>query len=153
MAPTLQRTQAGINDPVTLPPARRGTANGESLAPELYDFLAPPQAPDEIGRLGAYRILKVLGVGGMGVVFQAEDPQLHRLVALKVMLPSLATPSNRQRFLREARMMAAASITDAGLEHLRDLPKLYIVELQRTRVTDAGVQRLRTLFPRCQVKR
>jgi hypothetical protein len=71
-------------------------------------FLAPAQQPDEIGRLGPYRVLKVLGSGGMGVVFQAEDPQLQRLVALKVMRPELAaTPSSRQRFLREARAVAA----------------------------------------------
>ncbi|HTU21870.1 MAG TPA: protein kinase [Gemmataceae bacterium] len=71
---------------------------------ELCAFLAPSQAPDEIGRLGAYRVLKVLGAGGMGVVFRAEDPQLQRLVALKAMLPALAAnDSARQRFLREAR--------------------------------------------------
>ena len=75
---------------------------------ELYDFLAPPQAPDELGRLGPYRVLKVLGAGGMGVVFQAEDPQLQRLVALKAMLPALAaSDSARQRFLREAQAAAA----------------------------------------------
>jgi hypothetical protein len=74
----------------------------------LYDFLAPPQSPDELGRLGPYRVLEVLGAGGMGVVFRAEDPQLARLVALKAMLPSLAaSASARQRFLREARAAAA----------------------------------------------
>ncbi|HZZ78224.1 MAG TPA: family 16 glycoside hydrolase [Gemmataceae bacterium] len=74
-----------------------------------YDFLAPPRAPDEIGRLGPYRVLEVLGSGGMGVVFRAEDPQLARLVALKAMLPGfLASENARQRFLREAR--AAAKI-------------------------------------------
>ncbi len=75
---------------------------------EQYDFLAPPQAPDELGRLGPYRVLQVLGAGGMGVVFRAEDPQLQRLVALKAMLPSLAaSDSAKQRFLREARAAAA----------------------------------------------
>ncbi len=75
---------------------------------ELTDFLAPPLGPGEIGRLGPYRILKILGAGGMGVVFQAEDPGLRRLVALKAMLPTLAaSASARERFLREARSAAA----------------------------------------------
>jgi hypothetical protein len=75
---------------------------------ELYDFLAPAQSPDELGRLGPYRVLKVLGAGGMGVVFRAEDPHLARHVAIKAMLPTLAaSDSARQRFLREARAAAA----------------------------------------------
>ena len=74
----------------------------------LTDFLAPPQAEDELGRLGKYRILKVLGQGGMGVVFQAEDPGLKRSVAFKAMLPALAaSASSGKRFLREAQAMAA----------------------------------------------
>ena len=61
-----------------------------------------------MGRLGPYRILKVLGTGAMGVVFQAEDPQLKRIVALKVMRPSLAASAEcHRRFLREARLAAA----------------------------------------------
>jgi formylglycine-generating enzyme required for sulfatase activity len=75
---------------------------------ELTEFLAPAEQPDEIGRLGGYRVLKVLGSGGMGVVFQAEDPQLRRLVALKAMLPGLATSGTaKERFFREARSAAA----------------------------------------------
>ena len=74
----------------------------------LTDFLAPPQADDELGRLGKYRILKILGHGGMGVVFQAEDPRLKRSVAIKAMLPALAASASAgQRFLREAQAMAA----------------------------------------------
>ncbi len=85
-----------------LPPDQPGEGR------ELLDFLAPAQAPDELGRLGPYRVLKVLGAGGMGVVYKAEDPQLKRLVALKAMLPRLAASTEaRQRFLREARAAAA----------------------------------------------
>ena len=73
-----------------------------------FDFLAPPQQKEEIGRLGSYRALKVLGAGGMGVVFRAEDVKLRRQVALKVMLPGIAASQNgRSRFLREARTAAS----------------------------------------------
>lgn len=75
---------------------------------EPYDFLLPPAAPGELGRLGPYRVLKVLGVGGMGVVFLADDPNLGRRLALKAMKPALAaSDSARKRFVREARATAA----------------------------------------------
>jgi hypothetical protein len=75
---------------------------------DLAQVLRPPQGPEELGRLGNYRILGVLGSGGMGAVFKAEDLQLRRLVALKAMLPGIAaSPANRQRFLREAQAAAA----------------------------------------------
>ncbi|MBI1916569.1 MAG: serine/threonine protein kinase [Planctomycetes bacterium] len=94
----------------------RLSASAEDTAPSLpelaahpdYPFLAPPQGADELGRLGPYGILKVLGTGAMGVVFLAEDPHLKRLVALKVMRPSLAASAEfHRRFLREARLAAA----------------------------------------------
>ncbi len=75
---------------------------------EPIDFLHPPQEPDELGRLGGYRVLQVMGVGGMGVVFRAEDPKLMRQIALKVMKPSAAASrSAKDRFLREAQATAA----------------------------------------------
>lgn len=81
----------------------------QAINPELVTLLDSPEQPDEIGRLGGYRILQVIGSGGMGVVFRAHDPQLDREVALKAMLPALAASETaRQRFLREAR--AAASL-------------------------------------------
>jgi serine/threonine protein kinase len=92
-------------------PEATQTPLAHGLTPELLGLLAPPQQPDEMGRLGPYRVLEVLGAGGMGVVFRAEDPGLQRLVALKAMLPSLAcTPSAKERFFREAR--AAAALKD-----------------------------------------
>ncbi len=73
-----------------------------------HPFLLPPLAPDEIGRLGSYRILRLLGQGGMGYVFQAEDISLRRPVALKVMRPELDQDDDGgERFLREARLMAS----------------------------------------------
>jgi serine/threonine protein kinase/WD40 repeat protein len=90
-------------------PAVPSPANGAGEdVTEWATFLRPAQGPGELGRLGGYRILKVLGKGGMGVVFEAEDVQLGRRVALKAMLPSVAaSPQARQRFLREARLAAA----------------------------------------------
>src|SRR5262249_42708734 len=83
--------------------------DGGPAAPAQWAaILAPPQQPDEIGRLGPSRVFQVLGAGGMGVVFQAQDPGLQRLVALKAMLPGMAAdPSARERFVREARAAAA----------------------------------------------
>ncbi len=71
-------------------------------------FLSPAEQSDEIGRIGSYRVLKVLGTGGMGEVYLAEDEHLKRRVALKVMKPTVAMdPVAKQRFLREAQAMAA----------------------------------------------
>jgi serine/threonine protein kinase len=71
-------------------------------------LLRPPQQPGELGRLGPYRVLKPLGAGAMGVVFLAEDIQLSRPVALKLLRPALSSnPEGRARFLREARAAAA----------------------------------------------
>jgi hypothetical protein len=74
-------------------------------------------APGSI--LSGYRIDGVIGRGGMGVVYRAEELALGRTVAVKVIAPELLDdPTARERFLREAR--AAASI-----EHPHVIPLLH----------------------------
>ena len=55
-----------------------------------------------------YRILEMLGEGGMGQVYAAEDTRLHRVVALKILPQAMALdPERRERFEREAQAVAA----------------------------------------------
>src|SRR5262245_12885005 len=71
-------------------------------------LLAPPERPGELGRLAHYRILKQLGQGGMGIVYRAEDIDLNRPVALKIMRCGHDLDAvHKERFLREARAAAA----------------------------------------------
>jgi uncharacterized RDD family membrane protein YckC len=56
---------------------------------------------------GEYRILRLLGRGGMGAVYEAEDLSSGRRVALKVLGHSLDSPDTRKRFLREGRLAAS----------------------------------------------
>ncbi len=72
------------------------------------DFLSPPSQPDLLGRLGRYEIERLIGTGGMGVVLKGYDTELHRVVAIKVLLPHLANSgAARRRFAREAQAAAA----------------------------------------------
>ena len=71
-------------------------------------FLSPPVLAGDIGSLGGYRILALIGKGAMGFVFKGLDVGLQRVIALKVMRPNIAATSNsRDRMLREARAAAA----------------------------------------------
>jgi eukaryotic-like serine/threonine-protein kinase len=72
------------------------------------NFLMPAAHPELLGKLGRYDVERVVGVGGMGVVLKAYDPELHRVVAIKVLAEHLATISSaRKRFAREAQAAAA----------------------------------------------
>ncbi len=93
-------------DETVVPTTDMQTDSG--IRSEIAQLLSPPETPNEIGRLGGYRVLEMLGEGGMGLVFKAEDVKLERLVALKAMKPAVASSSSfAQRFLREAKATAA----------------------------------------------
>jgi serine/threonine-protein kinase len=68
-----------------------------------------PRPDPRIGTdLGPYRIESLIGRGGMGVVYLAEQPSLGRKVALKILPPELADDVDfRARFIRESKMAAA----------------------------------------------
>jgi serine/threonine protein kinase len=65
--------------------------------------------PEEIPeRLAHYRLMEPLGAGGMGEVYLAEDTKLGRMVAVKILPPTLASdPERLHRFEQEARALAA----------------------------------------------
>src|ERR1700730_1643617 len=59
-------------------------------------------------RLGPYEIVAPLGAGGMGEVYRARDTKLNRDVAIKVLLPAVASdPDRLARFSREAQVLAS----------------------------------------------
>jgi serine/threonine protein kinase len=106
------------------------SARGEGVTPEegisyrdqapdaVLALLAPPRQAGELGRLGSFRVLRLLGQGGMGVVFLAEDIHLHRQLALKVLRPERAgLVEARTRFLAEARAMAALKHDHIAVVH------------------------------------
>jgi serine/threonine protein kinase len=133
------------------------TTSPDKAPPAEYPFLAPPQAPDEMGRLGPYRICGVLGVGAMGIVFRAEHAQLKRAVALKVMKPSLAAyPDFHRRFLREAQLAAAVDhehvVTIYEVGEDRGMPFLAMKLLQGETLEDR-LERLGGRLPANEVLR
>ncbi|MEY3228267.1 MAG: Serine/threonine-protein kinase PknB, partial [Planctomycetota bacterium] len=99
-----------LNDQMPVMPVLR-----DALPPkaQLSDDAPEPPVPESIGR---YKVRKILGRGGFGLVFLADDPQLNRAVAIKV---PHARPGSvldcHQAYLKEARLAAR-------LDHPRIVP-------------------------------
>jgi tetratricopeptide (TPR) repeat protein len=109
---------SSLDEQETVVTTARGAAN-------LVSSAQPPRPAGDAeaargARIGKYEIVKLLGRGGMGAVYQAFDPVLERAVALKVMLPEVAAdPEHKQRFEREAR--AVARLSHPGVVTVYDL--------------------------------
>ncbi|MFC1529734.1 protein kinase [Gemmatimonadota bacterium] len=91
---------------------------GESLSRH-----EPTEFPSDFGD---YRLLGLLGRGGMGTVFEAEETATGRRVALKMLGQQLDSPELRQRFLREGRLAAGVNHPNSlyifGSEEIEGLP-------------------------------
>jgi eukaryotic-like serine/threonine-protein kinase len=121
-------------EPENNPPERRCAQCGAELPANLPPELCPkcllklaletgpgpggtvvmaPRDPDRRGlpqpgeQLGHYQIVRRLGSGGMGAVFEADDLENGRRVALKVLSQALDAPAARERFFREGRLAAS----------------------------------------------
>src|SRR5262249_25878836 len=76
------------------------------LEPEELSQTGPQLLPGQ--QIGAYKILSLLGCGGMGVVYRARDERLRRDVAIKVLPASFANDAERlRRFEQEAHATSA----------------------------------------------
>ncbi|HEX8145533.1 MAG TPA: protein kinase [Pyrinomonadaceae bacterium] len=70
--------------------------------------------------LGRYEIRSHIGKGGMGEVYLAEDTQLERTVALKILPPDVASDQQRMnRFMREAK--ATAALSHPNIAHIYEI--------------------------------
>src|SRR5262249_42174056 len=100
-------------------PDQHGSGQTERVVPNVPGQCLSTLRPGD--HLEKYRILDVLGQGGMGVVFKAQDTVLQRTVAIKVPGPLLANnPAAQKRFIREGQTAAAVKdqhvVTVYGVE-------------------------------------
>src|SRR5271165_5768204 len=113
-SPLVRSTDAGgiRRDDDGRGPEGRGPAGSPDLS-----SLPPLTSP----RIAHYRVLRVLGEGGMGTVYEAEQDSPRRPVALKVIRPGFASPALLKRFSYEAQTLGRlhhpgiAQVYEAGL--------------------------------------
>src|SRR5439155_18895072 len=102
-------------------------------------------------KLGSYRIVREIGRGGMGIVLEADDEELQRRVAIKIMARERAQdPAAKARFLREARAAAAIDHENVvPIHHVGEdggVPFL-VMPLLRGESLEARLQREKRLSP------
>ncbi len=136
--------QAGVS-PALAGGTPAGPTDGTSaLLPDIGD-------PAEVARrLPQFEILKLLGRGGMGVVYQARQVNLDRIVALKILPPVDAlTPDFVERFRREARSLAKLSHPNiVGVHEFGESGGLYFLAMEFVDGANLReVQRARRMTP------
>ena len=117
----------------------------------MLEQLAREAESHEVARpsqLGEYRLVREVGRGGMGVVYEAEQTSLHRIVALKVLYPSITSSrTSVKRFLREAR--ATGKLHHTNIVSVHSLAEeqgtwFYAMDLVRGRSLDEVIVHART---------
>ncbi len=140
MPPSLYQRAAEIFDSArALPPADRaayidracaGDTALRDLVAELLEYDSRPLALDDAAlapahtgaaspipdRIGRYRVIDVLGVGGMSVVYRARQDNPDRDVAIKVLRTELRSPAATARFVHEAQILAR--LQHPGIAHV-----------------------------------
>ncbi len=98
-----------LPDDLTLPfSPEDAIGQSETLAPSDATGTQPVAAPEVRStpeRIGPYRVIRLLGEGGMGAVYEAEQDQPRRRVALKVIKAAWASPELLKRFERESQAL------------------------------------------------
>ena len=142
-----EQVQALFHDAVDLPSAERqaflqaACGGNDELAAEVMSLIDEDERGSspldrEVGHMagrilndataiheiGPYRIVRVLGEGGMGVVFLAERTDLGSRAAIKILRDGWLSPARRQRFATEQRTLAA--LNHPSIAHLHDAGSL-----------------------------
>lgn len=105
----------------------------DAIGPTLAETGVPAPALPGGGTLGKYRLDRVIGAGGMGMVWAGYDPDLERSVAIKVLLDA-GEAALRTRLLREARAMARLKhpnvlvVYEVGTDANRDYIAMELVD-------------------------
>src|SRR5439155_3717852 len=127
------RGSEAIDDYVVRYPELAGRIHALLEARKAVQQARPEADPDIPERLGEFRIVREIGRGGMGVIYEAVQDRLNRRVAVKVIRHGRVLPEARDRFLREQEVLArlhqtnivaihTASIVAAKSEHAGNEP-------------------------------
>jgi WD40 repeat protein/predicted Ser/Thr protein kinase len=132
-----------LRSPLIRPPSPAGPAPEPVLPPQGKLGL--------LDHLGRYRVLRLLGEGGMGAVYEAEQDSPHRPVALKVIRPGLLAPAVVKRFAQEVEFLGRlrhpgiAQIYEAGVAE--DGQPFFAMEFIRGLPLDEYARRRSLTFP------